>query len=377
MKVLHIITRMNTGGPAVFLDHLTSAMNDLGTQSTIAYGYCESNEADYTEEQEFKANLIRINSLHRTLNPLDDIRAFFQIRKIIKQVNPDLVNTHTSKAGVLGRFAAKSVSKNLPVVHTYLGHLIYGYFGKPKIFIFTLIEKFMSLFTSAAVAVTSETKNSLLKEGVGKNLRWEVIRIGLPNKNVVVNVNYGEQKLNILWVGRFTDIKNPNFAIQTLKELEQKLPGIFELTMVGGGELYNEIVRLSEGLPISFTGWVKDPFQNIEEFDILMMTSKNEGLPLVILEAAMNARPTISTNVGGVSEFILDGKTGYLVGNNPHEMAHRFLDLVKNKKDIFLAGQKAKELLSQEFSAEFMASRHLNLYLDLAKSIDYKPKSAS
>ena len=147
--------------------------------------------------------------------------------------------------------------------------------------------------------------------------------------------------------------------------------------MVGGGELYNEIVKLSEGLPISFTGWVKDPFQNIEEFDILMMTSKNEGLPLVILEAAMNERPTISTNVGGVSEFILDGKTGYLVGNNPHAMAHRFLDLVKNKKDIFLVGQKAKELLSQEFSAEFMASRHLDLYLDLAKSVDYKPKSAS
>ena len=377
MKVLHIITRMNTGGPAVFLDHLTNAMNDLDTKSTIAYGYCELNEADYTEEHEFKANLIKMKSLHRTLNPLDDIRAFFQIRKIIKQVKPDLVNTHTSKAGVLGRIAAKSVNKNLPVVHTYLGHLIYGYFGKPKIFIFTLIEKFMSLFTSAAVAVTSETKNSLLKEGVGKNLRWEVIRIGLPKKNVVVNVNYGEKKLNILWVGRFTDIKNPNFAIQTLKELEQKLPGIFELTMVGGGELYNEIVKLSEGLPISFTGWVKDPFQNIEEFDILMMTSKNEGLPLVILEAAMNARPTISTNVGGVSEFILDGKTGYLVGNNPHEMAHRFLDLVKNKKDIFLVGQKAKELLSQEFSAEFMASRHLDLYLDLAKSVDYKPKSAS
>ena len=377
MKVLHVITRMNTGGPAVFLDHLTNAMNDLGTQSTIAYGYCESNETDYTEENEFNANFIRIKSLHRTLNPLDDIRAFFQIREIIKQEKPDLVNTHTSKSGVLGRIAAKSVSWNLPVVHTYLGHLIYGYFGKPKIFIFTLIEKIMSLFTSAAVAITSETKKSLLKEGVGKNLRWEVIRIGLPKKNVVIKLNYGEQKLKILWVGRFTDIKNPNFAIETLKELEQRMPGIYELTMVGGGELYNEIMKVSKGLPVNFTGWVIDPFKNIEEFDILMMTSKNEGLPLVILEAAMYARPTISTDVGGVSEFIIDGKTGYLVGNKPNEMATKLLDFVKNKKDLFSVGQNAKDLLNEEFSSEFMASRHLDLYLDLVKNKGHKPKSAS
>ena len=377
MKVLHVITRMNTGGPAVFLDHLTNAMNDLGTQSTIAYGYCESNETDYTEENEFNANFIRIKSLHRTLNPLDDIRAFFQIREIIKREKPDLVNTHTSKSGVLGRIAAKSVSWNLPVVHTYLGHLIYGYFGKPKIFIFTLIEKIMSLFTSAAVAITSETKKSLLKEGVGKNLRWEVIRIGLPKKNVVIKLNYGEQKLKILWVGRFTDIKNPNFAIETLKELEQRMPGIYELTMVGGGELYNEIMQVSKGLPVNFTGWVIDPFKNIEEFDILMMTSKNEGLPLVILEAAMYARPTISTDVGGVSEFIIDGKTGYLVGNKPNEMATKLLDFVKNKKDLFSVGQNAKDLLNEEFSSEFMASRHLDLYLDLVKNKGHKPKSAS
>ena len=377
MKVLHIITRMNTGGPAVFLDHLTNAMSDLNTQSTIAYGYCESNETDYTEEHEFNADFIRIKSLHRTLNPLDDIRAFFQIREIIKQEKPDLVNTHTSKSGVLGRIAAKSVSWNLPVVHTYLGHLIYGYFGKPKIFIFTLIEKIMSFFTSAAVAITSETKKSLLKEGVGKNLRWEVIRIGLPKRNVVIKLNYGEQKLKILWVGRFTDIKNPNFAIETLKELEQRMPGIYELTMVGGGELYNEIMKVSKGLPVNFTGWVIDPFKNIEEFDILMMTSKNEGLPLVILEAAMYARPTISTDVGGVSEFIIDGKTGYLVGNKPNEMATKLLDFVKNKKDLFSVGQNAKDLLNEEFSSEFMASRHLDLYLDLVKNKSYKPRSAS
>ena len=368
MKVLHIITRMNTGGPAVFLDHLTRSMHDLGTQSIIAYGYCESNENEYTDKHQFEAQLIKIRSLHRTLNPIDDIRAFFQIRRLIAEVKPDLVNTHTSKAGVLGRVAAKTVRKNLPVVHTYLGHLIYGYFGRPKIIVFTFIEKIMTLFTSAAIAITSETKNSLVNEGVGKNLKWDIIRIGLPKEDIAINVNHSRHELKILWVGRFTEIKNPALAIEALRELVKRMPGIFELTMIGDGELFSEIVELSEGLPVNFTGWVNNPFENIDKCDLLMMTSKNEGLPLVILEAAKYARPTISTNVGGVSEFIKDGKTGYLVKNNLNELVNRLLYLAKNKNELFEVGQNAKNLLSQEFSSEFMANKHLNLYLDLVKN---------
>jgi glycosyltransferase involved in cell wall biosynthesis len=343
----------------------------------IAYGYCEPNEEEFTEKHPFEAQLIKIRSLHRTLNPIDDIRAFFQIRRLIAEVKPDLVNTHTSKAGVLGRVAAKTLRKNLPVVHTYLGHLIYGYFSRPKIFMFTLIEKIMTLFTSAAIAVTSETKNSMVSKGVGKNLKWEVIRIGLPKENIAINLNHSQIELKILWVGRFTDIKNPALAIEVLRELVRRMPGIFELTMVGGGELLGEIVELSEGLPVNFTGWVNNPFENIEKYDLLMMTSKNEGLPLVILEAAKWARPTISTNVGGVSEFIKDGKTGYLVKNNLNELVKRLLYLAENKKELFEVGQKAKNLLSQEFSSEFMANKHLNLYLELVKKSGYNSKSAS
>ena len=90
MKVLHIITRLNTGGPAVFLDHLTNAMDDLNCESLIAYGYCESNESDYTENHKFNAKLLKIDSLHRSLNPIDDIKTFFLLRKTIKQIKPEL-----------------------------------------------------------------------------------------------------------------------------------------------------------------------------------------------------------------------------------------------------------------------------------------------
>jgi len=183
MKVLHIITRMNTGGPAVFLDHLTKKLEDLNCHNIIAHGYCEDNESDYTSNHIFVSELIKIKSLHRSLQPIDDIRAFLQLRKVIKQVKPDLIQTHTSKAGVLGRLAAKSVSKKLPVVHTFHGHLIYGYFAKYESVVFTIIEKFMALFTDAAVAVTNETKKSLISLGIGSKLNWREIQIGVIRKS--------------------------------------------------------------------------------------------------------------------------------------------------------------------------------------------------
>ena len=193
MKVLHIITRLNTGGPAVFLDYLTQSMSDLNCENLIAYGYCESNESDYTESHKFKAKLIKVNYLHRSLNPIDDIRTFFALRKIIKQNNPQVINTHTSKAGVLGRLAARSVNKNMPVVHTFHGHLIYGYFARYKSFVFTIIEKFMAKFTNSAVAVTGETKSSLTALGIGKKLNWQVIPIGItPKDNQIKSISTGD-----------------------------------------------------------------------------------------------------------------------------------------------------------------------------------------
>lgn len=362
MKVLHIITRMNTGGPAVFLDHLTSAMKDLGTQSTIAYGFCESNETDYTENNPIQANLIKIKALHRTLNLVDDIKAFIQIRKVIKAVKPDVINTYTSKAGVLGRIAAKTTSLEIKVVHTYLGHLIHGYFGRPKIWIFILIEKIMTIFTSAAIAVTAETKQSLMSEGVGRKLHWEIIRIGIPVTAPNKNDLSPDGKLRILWVGRFTDIKDPGFAVETIRKVSQKIPGSVELTMVGAGELFEEIVKLAANLPIRFVGVLKEPFKKLKNFDLLMMTSKNEGLPLVILEAANCLRATVSTNVGGVSEFIENGVNGYLVPRNTQLMAEKIILLANDKESVRNSGISARYLLEKSFSDKQMARQHLDLY---------------
>ena len=363
MNVLHIITRMNTGGPAVFLDHLTSAMNNLGTQSTIAYGYCESNEADYMETHKLNSELFKIKTLHRSLNPLDDLRAFFALRRVIKKINPDLVNTHTSKAGVLGRIAAKSINRKMLVVHTYHGHLIYGYFAKYKTMIFTLIERFLAQFTSAAVSITKETQSSLQKLKIGNHLKWTVIHLGIPvSSSVHLPLNSGD-KFKLLWVGRFTDIKDPAYAVKVMVELEKMSPGKFELNMVGGGELLAPINKSAQNLPISFSGWIDKPFENSGHFDLLLLTSKNEGMGLVTLEAANLSKPTIARDVGGVSEFIINNQNGYLIDGPPFIMAKKLISL--NQNEIISAGSNARTTLLENFSNVRMGKEYFQLYSNL------------
>ena len=363
MKVLHIITRMNTGGPAVFLDHLTNAMKDLDTQSTIAFGYCESNETDYTKSHKLNADLISINSLHRSLNPYHDLKSFFKIRKIIKLAEPDLVNTHTSKAGVLGRLAAKSVNKKLPVVHTFHGHLIYGYFAKYKTILFTLIERFLARFTNAAVSITTETQNSLQNLKIGRSLRWQVIHLGIPTDKKSLSPTRSDEKVKLLWVGRFTDIKDPFYAVAVIRNLDQIAPSKFELTMVGGGELLPAVKSKSEGLPIKFTGWLDQPFKSSEDFDLLLLTSKNEGMGLVILEAANFSKATVAKNVGGVGEFIVEGVNGLLINGEAKIMAEKINSL--SKETIMQLGQSAYETLVDSFTDKVMAKNYYNLYKSL------------
>ena len=363
MKVLHIITRMNTGGPAVFLDHLINAISKLGCESVIAYGYCESNEADYTDNHKLNAKLVKIKSLHRSLNPLDDMRTFFQIRKVIKQVKPDLVNTHTSKGGVLGRLAAKSVSRKMPVVHTFHGHLIYGYFAKYKIFLFTLVERFLSLFTDAAASITQETEDSLKKLKIGKKVKWQVIRLGIPVNQTTFLAPKSNNKTNLLWVGRFTDIKDPNYAILVMQELEKLSPGKFDLTMVGGGELLDQSKVTAKSLPVTFTGWLNKPFESVGYFDLLLLTSKNEGMGLVMLEAANYSKATVARNVGGVGEFLINDRNGYLVSGDFKDMANKINTI--SVSDINSLGSEAKNILQKDFSDIRLAKDYFDLYRSL------------
>jgi glycosyltransferase involved in cell wall biosynthesis len=138
--------------------------------------------------------------------------------------------------------------------------------------------------------------------------------------------------------------------------------------MVGEGELFEQVKTAAKALPITFTGWVVNPFKSGIDFDLLLITSKNEGLPLVMLEAAGSGRATMSRDVGGIGEFITDSKTGYLIKGDAKQMTDKLIVIATDKKNLEVSGVAANQLLKEKFSVEKMAKSYLSLYSSLTIS---------
>jgi glycosyltransferase involved in cell wall biosynthesis len=249
------------------------------------------------------------------------------------------------------------------VVHTFHGHLIYGYFAKYKTFLFTLLERVLSKFTNAAASITNETQSSLQKLGIGKRLKWQVIQLGIPLTNIGLHDPSSDETIKLLWVGRFTDIKDSLYAVNVLKELNKSHPNKFKLTMVGGGELLDEAKSYAGNLPVTFTGWLDKPFESAGYFDLLLLTSKNEGMGLVILEAANCNKATVSRDVGGVGEFIKDGVNGLLINGSADLMSSTIAKL--SKTEISNLGKAAHQTLVKSFTDKVMADNYYKLYKSL------------
>ena len=192
-----------------------------------------------------------------------------------------------------------------------------------------------------------------------------MIPIGISLKDIQIKPISAGDKVKLLWVGRFTDIKDPFYAVEVIKLLNAQSPNKFELTMVGEGELFEQVKTAAKALPITFTGWVVNPFKSGIDFDLLLITSKNEGLPLVMLEAAGSGRATMSRDVGGIGEFITDSKTGYLIKGEAKQMADRLTEISNDKKNLEVLGVAANKLLKEKFSVEEMAKSYLSLYSSL------------
>ena len=162
MKIVQIMTRVNSGGTARWLENLTVGLKADGHEVIILAGEVPSNEIE--DKFFIESNGIRIPGLGRSVSPLDDLSAFFNIRKNLKKLKPEVINTHTSKAGVLGRVAALSLGRNRPrIIHTFHGHLLYGYFSKPTITIITIIERFLARYSDQLISSGEIVRDELKK----------------------------------------------------------------------------------------------------------------------------------------------------------------------------------------------------------------------
>jgi glycosyltransferase involved in cell wall biosynthesis len=364
---------MNVGGPAVQICGLSEAMNSDIFEHIILTGVCDSSEIDYLSHVNIKTHVQYIPGLGRRIKFTDDLRAFLHIRKFIKLFHPDVIHTHTAKAGVLGRIAALSVLRNdLATVHTFHGHLLRGYFNKVETKAIILIEKVLARISDKLIAVGERVKDDLLEAEVGTKQQFLVINPGLKIKKLparqdsALALELNTQLIYIGWLGRVTKIKRPDRVIEVARFLKT-FDSRYRILIAGDGPLRDEVETqvVKDNLPIIFLGWIT----NVETFlslcDLMLLTSDNEGTPLSLIQAQMAGIPVIATNVGSVSEVMIDGETGLLCGESSEAVIEAVRQLITDDKRISRMGQKAKTFANSRFSIEQLTSSHEQLYLSL------------
>jgi glycosyltransferase involved in cell wall biosynthesis len=369
IKVLHVVTRMNTGGVAVLLDDLMTSFDPRLVEATLIAGSCDETEEDYLSVRKQSYRFIRVACLQKKFNPRKDIQAFLEIRRLIKSIQIDVIHTHTSKAGLLGRLAASTLKPRPVRVHTFHGHLLTGYFSSWKTKLVYSIEKFLELFTDSFVAMGSQVRSDLESIGLGKRAKFNVFFPGLPSRvfepKSIARKELGleEKETYVLFVGRMTAIKRPDRLLDSIKALVERKIDI-QVLAAGDGELLAGLRdQVAEAdLPIIFLGWRSDIPKLIAASDIAILTSDNEAVPLTLIEASMAGLPLVSTNVGSVSDVLINDLNGYLVDTEAAALADALQKLAIDPVLREIMGKAGRERATRYFSLEKMCADHTELY---------------
>ena len=369
IRVMQIIARMNVGGPAVIVADLMQGLNTDRFDQILVTGYCENDETDYLDEIHLDIPVTRIQGLGRSVSVLKDAKSFFSLLRIIRKFKPDIIHTHTAKAGVLGRIAGLVASSHSRRIHTFHGHLLHGYFGKYKIKVVIITERFLARISSVLVAVGNQVRADLLEAKIGKKNQYLVSFPGLrelviqskTSARAELGLNMG--KTYIVFIGRLTQIKRPDRLIDIARYLKASHPSV-EILVGGSGEKFKEMqLETNNGnLPITFLGWRNDIGRILSASDISILCSDNEGIPLTLIQASQAGLPIISTKVGSVSDIVLDGETGILTDANSSSLIHALDLMLSDPEKMWRFGQAGKARAKELFSLQGMILTHENLY---------------
>ena len=362
MRVLHVIARLNVGGTARYITQLASELPKHGIETFVATGFVQGAERE--DESVHSIDVIRVKSLGRSFNPIKDHFARKQLEKIIAEVKPDIIHTHTFKAG----YVIRMKSQSLPVIHTFHGHLLDDpEFTGIKSRLIVRIERALAKKSIKLVTVGRRVADELLEEGIGNRSQYVNIPPGVvalnltPKKQALANLNLVDDGAPIVgWIARVTGVKNPMLAV----EVAETLPDT-RFVMAGGGDLLDQ-VKAAAPSNMSVIGWAEaaDVFGGC---DIILSTSENEGMPVALIEAQLAGKPVVATDVGSVSEVILNHETGIVTNKNAGSIASAVESLVLDKAKREEMGRLAIARAHALFSVERMINAHSDLYKSIVK----------
>ena len=368
MIVLHIIARLNLGGTAKYLITLSDGLNKVGIKSLIATGYVQTGEIEDLEVKKLKP--IRSKNLGRKISLINDLKAAREIQKVIVKVSPDVIHTHTFKAGLLVRAQRnrieEALGEKIKFVHTFHGHLFDDpeFKGFKALFIKS-IERRLSKNSDQLTTVGEIVKSDLDSKGIyGKNktisIPPAVTPLKLKSKSSALK-KYGvknKNRVRVLWLARVTGVKNPQRVI----EIAKRLPEI-DFYMAGGGDL---LERIKKEAPknLKILGW-QDAKLILPIADIFLSTSENEGMPIALIEAQLAAIPVVATNVGSVPEVVLNNKSGIICSKSNDDLIVAIKKLAQSKALRTKFGKAGRVHALKSFSEKNLISSHKKLYLKL------------
>jgi glycosyltransferase involved in cell wall biosynthesis len=367
IRILRIIARMNVGGPAWQVSVLTRGLDEHRFESRLVVGDVGEGEADFIALRDPDLPALKIPALGRSVRFGDDLRAFVAIRRAIRDYRPDIVHTHTAKAGVLGRLAAATC--RVPVrVHTFHGHVLHGYFKRWVTRLVRIVEGLLARRTTALVAVGERVRDELLGAGIGRSDQYVVIPPGValearPDRVSARNgLGLPLNRPLVLFVGRLTAVKRPDRLIEAMALVLDTRPDAV-LAIAGEGELLEETRSRAEplGESVRFLGWQRDIAGLYAAADCMVLTSDNEGMPVTLIEAAMAGVPSVTTDVGSAREVVLDGVTGLVVAPDAAAVADGLVRLLDNDLRHRM-GAAARARAEAEFDTRRLITDHESLY---------------
>jgi len=330
IRILRVIARLNTGGPALHVSYLSKGLESRGYHTTLVAGRLAKGEDSMAfVAEELGVDVVSLRELHREISPIYDPVAIARIVREIRRVRPHILHTHTAKAGAVGRAAAMIAGDAAPpvVVHTYHGHVLRGYFDPLTTQIFKETERALARHTTRLIAVGPQVRDDLVEIGIAPAEQFSVIRLGIDLDSRVLNdetvrkehrrlFGIPDGRFVVGWIGRMTAIKRVPDVLTSFKRLLD-LGVDATLCLVGDGPDREGVEQQAKDLGIArhvlSVGYQRDVSPYYALFDALLLPSANEGTPVVAIEALAAERPVVATRVGGVPDVVTEGEDGFLL----------------------------------------------------------------
>jgi glycosyltransferase involved in cell wall biosynthesis len=390
-RVLRIINRLNLGGPTYNAAYLSKYLEPDFETLLVSGMKDEQEESSEFIVKQLDLAPVYIPDMYRELNPFKDYKSYYRLRKIIDEFKPDIVHTHAAKAGAVGRLAAIHSGVKV-IVHTFHGHVFHSYFNPAKTNVFLKIERYLAARTTKIIALSKLQQDELVYQyRIAPQEKFSIIPLGFDldrfdvdrqKKRILFRQKYNidEDEIAIGIVGRLVPIKNHSLFLNAMKIVSGKTNKKIRAFIIGDGESRAELETLARNLGltfnntkpeeknlITFTSWIKNIDESNAGMDIIALTSNNEGTPVSLIEAQASSKPIVSTNVGGIENVVIKGKTALL--SKPGDVAAfaaNLLHLVENKELRDALSANGVDFVKSRFSYARLCSDMGTLYNELS-----------